>query len=283
MNRNLFRPLLLGAAALVLTLPLQAQYASEVVSYTPGTGVATEFGTGLPYSLTDAALGEPSRITPGMFGGSVDPFAPPYLREQLLSVGTGGSVTVKFAQPIQDSPLNPFGVDFQVFGSGGFVVTNAFAEDFSYIGTPATDGTMFGAQDGASRVSVSADGVTYYQLDPALARPVDGLFPADGQGQFGVPVNPAFTELTFAGKSLAEIRALYAGSGGGMGYDLAWARNSSGGAVSLAEINYVRIDVLSGRAEIDGFSAVAAVPEPATWALLTAGLGLLGLRRATRP
>ncbi len=283
MNRYPLRPLLLGAVALHLTLPLRAQYASEVVSYTPGTGIATEFGTGLPYSLTGAALGEPSRITPGLFGGPVDPFAPPYLREQLLSVGAGGSVTVKFAQPVFDSPLHPFGVDFQVFGGSGFIVTNAFAEDFSYIGTPATDGSLFGAQEGTSRVSVSTDGVTFYPLDPAFARPVDGLFPADGQGNFGVPVNPAFTELTFAGKSLAEIRALYAGSGGGMGYDLAWARNGAGGAVSLAEINYVRIEVLSGRAEIDGFSAVAAVPEPAMWALLAAGLGLLGLRRWNRP
>lgn len=276
------RPLLLGVVVLLATLPLRAQYAGEVISYTPGTGVATEFGSGLPYSLTEAALGAPSRVTPGMFGGPVDPFAPPYLREQLLSVGAGGSVTVKFSQPIQDSPFNPFGVDFQVFGGSGFVVTNAFAEDFSYIGTPATDGSLFGAQEGATRIFVSADGVTYYQLDPAAARPVDGLFPTDGQGNFGVPVNPAFTEFTFAGKSLAEIRALYAGSGGGMGYDLSWARNGNGEAVSLGAISYVRVEVLSGRAEIDGFSAVAAVPEPTTWALLATGAGLLALHGRQR-
>jgi hypothetical protein len=283
MNQYLLRPLLLGAFILTASLSLRAQYASEVISYTPGTGVATEFGTGLPFSLTSSALGEPSRVTPGLFGGPVDPFAPAYLREQILSVGAGGSVTVKFAQPIRDSALNQFGVDFQVFGSAGFVVTNAFADDFSYIGTPATDGSMFSAQTGESRVSVSTDGITFYELDPALTLPVDGLFPTDGQGNFGVPVNPAFSGLTFAGKSLAEIRALYAGSGGGMGYDLAWARNGSGGAVSLAEISYVRIEVLSGRAEIDGFSAVAAVPEPATWALLAAGVGLVGLRQWNRP
>ena len=281
MNVHPTRPLA-GVVVLLATLPLRAQYAGEVISYTPGTGVATEFGSGLPYSLTEAALGEPSRVTPGMFGGPVDPFAPPYLREQLLSVGAGGSVTVKFSQPIEDSPSNPFGVDFQVFGGSGFVVTNAFAEDFSYIGTPATDGSLFGAQEGASRIFVSADGVTFYQLDTALARPVDGLFPTDGLGNFGVPVDPAFTELTFAGKSLAEIRALYAGSGGGMGYDLAWARNGNGEAVSLGAISYVRVEVLSGRAEIDGFSAVAAVPEPATWALLATGAGLLALHGRQR-
>jgi len=43
-----------------------------------------------PASPTAApALGEPSRVTPGDFGGPVDPFDPPYLPTQLVSVGQG--------------------------------------------------------------------------------------------------------------------------------------------------------------------------------------------------
>lgn len=257
-----------------VVLAVHAQFATEVISYTPGTGIATEFGSGLPYNQTAAVLGEPSRITPGQFGGAVDPFAPAYTRDQLLSVGTGGSLTVKFGTPVFNHSGNPFGLDFQVFGGAGFVVTNDFDADFNYIGTPATDGSLFSAQDGTTRVAVSADGVTFFTLDPALARPVDGLFPTDGQGNFGVPLDPAYVGLTFAGKTLAEIRSLYAGSGGGMGYDLAWARNGNGEAVFLPSISYVRIDVLSGKAEIDGFSAVATVPEPGTLALVAVGAAI---------
>lgn len=275
MNQPSLRRLALSFALLASVLTARAQYATGIVNYTPGTGIATEFGSGLPYNQTAAALGEPSRITPGEFGGPVDPFAPPYTRDQLLSVGTGGSLTVSFSLPIRNDAANPFGLDFQVFGSAGFVVTNDFDEDFNYLGTPATDASLFGAQDGVTRVSVSADGVMFFTLDPALARQVDGLFPTDGTGNFGTPIDPAYTSVAFAGKTLAEIRSLYAGSGGGIGYDLSWARNGSGEAVFLPAINYVRIEVLSGKAEIDGFSAVMAVPEPATLALFAAGLVLV--------
>ncbi len=275
MHSSPLRSLAWSLAPLAVVLAAQAQFATEVISYTPGTGIATEFGSGLPYNQTAAVLGEPSRVTPGQFGGPVDPFAPAYTRDQLLSVGTGGSLTVKFGTPVFNDPGNAFGLDFQAFGGSGFVVTNDFDADFNYIGTPATDGSLFSAQDGTTRIAVSADGVTFFTLDPALARPVDGLFPTDGQGNFGVPLDPAYVGLTFAGKTLAEIRSLYAGSGGGMGYDLAWARNGNGEAVFLPSISYVRIDVLSGKAEIDGFSAVATVPEPGTLALAAAAAAVL--------
>jgi hypothetical protein len=282
MKLTLLRVLAL-ATALVIGAPLaRAQYATGLVNYTPGTGIAAEFGTGLLYNQTSAVLGEPSRFVPGDFGGPVDPFAPPYTRDQLLSIGIGGSLTVSFAAPIRNAAANPFGLDFQVFGGAGFIVTNDFDADFNFIGTPATDGSLFGAQTGSTRVSVSADGLTYYTLNPGFAPNLEGFYPSDGQGQFGVPVDPALTGFSFAGKSLAEIRALYAGSGGGVGYDLAWAQDDKGQSVTLSEISFVRLDVLSGRAEIDGLSAVASVPEPAPWALLGLGFGLLLCGRRQR-
>ena len=108
---------------------------------------------------------------------------------------------------------------------------------------------------------------------------VDGLFPTDGQGTFGVPLNPALTRADFANLTLAQIRALYAGSAGGMGYDLSWAQNSQGQSVAVNNIQFVRIDVLDGRAEID---AIVAVPEPAAWALAGTALGLGFLSRRRR-
>jgi hypothetical protein len=69
--------------------------------------------------------------------------------------------------------------------------------------------------------------------------------------------------------TLAQIRALYQGSAGGTGFDLSWARDAAGQAVNLPSVNFVRIEVLDGHAEIDG---LAVVPEPASWILLGAGL-----------
>ncbi len=236
-----------------------AGFAERALSYASGTG----FTAG--YTNTASALGEPSRVTPGMFGGPVDPFSPPYLSEQLVSVGAGGHLTLQFDSQVMDNPANPFGIDFMVFGNGGFVITNG---DFT--GGGITDGSLLGANSGETRVSVSADGTTFFELSPSLAPVVDGPFPTDGSGDFHTPLNPGLTKEAFSGKSLAEIRALYNGSAGGVGYDIAWARDGQGQPVSLGAIQYVRVDVLSGAAEIDGIAVT--VPEPGTWALVLGGL-----------
>ncbi len=78
------------------------QFAAEVVSYEPGTGFATEWNTGVGFTNKDAIIGAPARVTPGEWGGPITPFSPPYLPEQILSVGQGGEVTLKFAEPIRD-------------------------------------------------------------------------------------------------------------------------------------------------------------------------------------
>src|ERR1041385_898305 len=135
-----------------------AQYADTIISYIPGAGFTPGF------TNASAALGEPSRITPGQFGGPVDPFNPPYLPGQLLSIGAGGSLTLKFSKPVLNHPRNRFGIDFIIFGNSGFVITNAFDfSTFDWIGTPSTDGSLFGNNAGMSRVSVSRDGITYYE------------------------------------------------------------------------------------------------------------------------
>src|SRR5687768_15721752 len=79
-------------------------FAGAVVSYDPGTGYATR------YTNVESVLGEPSRVNP--FGEATDPFNPPYGTNQILSVGTGGSLTVEFHKPISNHPHNLFGLDF---------------------------------------------------------------------------------------------------------------------------------------------------------------------------
>jgi len=90
--------------------------------------------------------------------------------------------------------------------------------------TTTGGGSLFGHNTGATRVSVSQDNLTYYQLNPQLAPNVDGLFPTDGTGDFHMPVNPVLSGADFAGKNLDDIHSLYAGSDGGTGFDISWGQ-----------------------------------------------------------
>ena len=263
--------LALASSSLVASSPAGI-FADSVESYDPGIGFAKEFGSGLGYTNAAAALSQPSRETSF---DPVQPFNSPFDRSELVSLGTSGFLTVRFAAPIRNDPDHPFGLDFIIYGSTAFI-----DNDYPNGLTDAAAST-FGHNPGITRVSVSKGDGVFYTLDPVLAPTVDGLFPTDGAGIFGVPVNPALTQLDFANKSLAEIRALYQGSAGGTGYDVSWATDGNGARVILDQVSLIRVDVISGRAEIDGF---AMVPEPSAGALLGLGAVLYWLisRRQTR-
>jgi hypothetical protein len=226
------------------------QFAHSVVEYNPGSGYAVN------YTRAESVLGEPSRVNP--FNDATDPFNPAYGTNQILSIGEGGSLTVAFAQPILNHPNNLFGLDFIVFGNSGFIITNDFdLTTYNWIGIPATDGSLFAQNTGATRVSVSRDGQTFYTLAPAQAPVVDFLFPTDGSADPVRPVDPILTQADFVGLTLEQIRALYNGSAGGAAYDISWAQDANGSPVSLPIVNFIRVEVLSGKSEIDAFSVVA--------------------------
>jgi len=242
---------LAGAGALFLNHAAAAtNFAARVVAYEPGLNYAEGF------TNTETVLGDISRVNP--FGDAVEPFNPPYGRAQILSIGEGGSVTIQFDEPVWNHRRNPFGVDFIIFGNSGFIITNDFDPvTYEWIGTPATDGSLFGANPGVTRVSVSRDGRRFYELSGAPT--VDTLFPTDGTGDSSVAVDPALSEADFAGATLADIRARYGGSAGGTGFDISSARGPHGRRVPLSFIRFVRVEVLSGKAEIDAFSAVTTL------------------------
>ena len=255
--------ILLGLAALPGASETRAtQFAAEVVSYKSGVGFATDWSTGAGYTNKDAIVGPPARETPGKWGGPITPFSPPYLIGQILSIGEGGEVTLKFGKPIRDESINPFGLDFLVFGGAGFTITNG---DFGGGGGGITDGTLFGQADGETRVSVSADGDAWFVLDPKRAPAFDAYHPTDGSGDFGLPVNPALAKGDFAAGGLAMFTELYDGSGGGTGYDLGWAVDAAGKAVALGQVRFVRLEVLSGKAEIDAVSDVRPRTDNLDW------------------
>lgn len=264
MKRTVLAGLALASVLSVSNLHA-ALAATSVRDYAPGELSGSLVG----YTNASAAVGLPATENPAAPPWSptptpITPFEAPYTAGQLAGVGAGGWLTLYFATPIRNDPGNPYGLDFTVYGGHALMDVN-WPNGLS-------DGTVFGALGGDTRVSVSADGATFYQLNPSLAPVTEAGLPTDAAGVFGLPPNPALTPAAFAGKDLAQIRALYGGSAGGAGYDLAWALDSQGQSVNLAEVSYVRLDVLSGQTKID---AIVAAPEPAVWALGVAGLALI--------
>ncbi len=238
-------------------------WADAVISYAPGTNPAPG------YTDPSTALGEPTRFTGvGVFPSVVSVFNPPFMPTEIVSIGEGGSLVVRFDEPIVDDPTHRFGVDLLIF-------SNFFFVDADYPnGTIGDPPFLFGPNFGNATVEVSADGVNYY---PVYVRD-DLLFPTLGYldtGPFDVvpglvpsnflrSMNPAMTVADFAGLTYAEVLALYDGSGGGIPIDISTS--------ALAFAHYVRVSVPDDknnatnlRVQID---AMAAVPEPA---------GLLGV------
>lgn len=258
----------------VLAAAEAGPFASFVDSYDAGDAPAPGF--------TDPAvsLGPPERFTGEStpFPSVVSMFSPPFGTDEIVSIGEGGQLTVRFDPPVDDDPANPFGVDLIVFGNAGFILG-----DFANL-TISDPASLFGAD--AAQVEVSSDGTTFFPVTPLAGAlfptqgwldggpfdPTPGLVPSN----FLKPVNPALTLADFDGLTYADALALYDGSGGGTPIDIA----SSG----LGSVSHVRIRVpddanpnTSLTAEID---ALANVPEPASLVLTV--LAVLAVRPSGR-
>jgi hypothetical protein len=258
-------------------------WADHVVNYDPGAGVGVDWPTSVPFTNPLTALGSPTRVTsphPVGTGGAVTPLNAPFRADEIVSIGRGGVLEVRFDEPVTDHAANPFGIDLLIFGNA-FFAGSFFNPDFSF--NPA--GTAAGVAAEGGVIEVSADGVNYFDVSGAA----DGLYPTNGfadltdpfapaagavPSNFTLPVNPTFDPV---GKTYAEILAGYNGSGGGFGVDLA--------PTGLASISFVRITTPAGAPfvpEIDGFADVAAVPEPAAGSAFLAAAVLIAWQTRKR-
>lgn len=263
--------LLLGSAASAAD-----PWADRVVEYIPGTGIPQVFGSDPPlfYDLDTASLGEPARTSGGFV---VSPYSGPFAREDIVSIGEGGSLTVAFDEPVEDDPMNPFGIDLLVFGNAFYTLSGGFPF--------ADDATVTGASIEGGVIELSDDGSTWVEVTGLDA---DGLYPTNGYADstgffpaapggvlsdFTLPVDPSYDPI---GDTSAEVYAAYAGSGGGAGVDI--------GAYGLASVSYVRVSNPDGSGvvpEIDAFADVSAVPEPTALVLLAIG-SFSAIRRSRR-
>jgi hypothetical protein len=273
--------LLPALCAVVSGLPAAASpFATQVVSYDPGSTPARTFG-GVPYTNASAALGSPERFTgEGSFPGVVSLFNPAYELDEIVSIGEGGHLTLRFDTPITNNPANLFGVDLILFGNASFI-------DVEFpTGRIGPTAGMFGLD--TALLELSADGVTFVRWGDFT----EGFFPTLGyldSGPFDTtpgrvlsdflrPVDPGLTRQSFAGLNNAQAVALYAGSGGGTPIDIA--------RTGLSAAWYIRVSVAddnnpatSLNAEID---AAAVVPGPATAPLLAALAPIAWARRRRR-
>ncbi|MEQ9617472.1 MAG: hypothetical protein RLN60_05495 [Phycisphaerales bacterium] len=245
-------------------------WADTVVNYDPGTNANSN------YLDATAALGEPSRFTgdnaPFASPGAVTPFNGAFNIDQVVTLGSGGSITLGFDEPITNDAANPYGIDLLIFGNSSYLDT-----DFpnGQAGDPAA---LFGE---GGVVELSADGMMWVTATGISA---DGAFPTLGytdlldpfspthgavETDFTRPVDPSFSA---DGLSFAEIIAGYNGSGGGAGIDI--------GAYGLSEVRFVRISNPIGSGFSPEIDAVVDVSIPSPGAVsLCLTTTLIGSRR----
>ncbi|MCG3132885.1 MAG: hypothetical protein FLDDKLPJ_03752 [Phycisphaerae bacterium] len=239
-------------------------WADAVVDFSPSLD-----GRGL-YNDPVAALGEPTRTFIDPFSG--EPFRASVVvaplnrdesgRKTLLTLRRGEFVKVRFDEPVEDDPRNPFGIDLLVFGNAFFVADAGIDPETNM------DGVMIlgGAYREPVIVAVSPTGEGNPESHPEAWHVFSGgpygddLFPTNAflwdscahawgsPSDYTRPVDPALTEADFIGLSAGEGITLYRGSGGGAGFDLA--------ATPFASVQYVYLTSES-LGEVDALADVA--------------------------
>lgn len=252
-------------------------FASSVMSFDAGTNPVAGYADPL------TALGSPERFTgEGIFPAGVTPFNPAWGTDELVSIGSGGHLSLSFDTAITNNASHAFGVDLIIFSNSGFSDTTWTDADPNNDGNGFTGSNpfIFGS-GGAATVQVSTDGTNWIT---ATTTTLD-LFPTLGYADFtgaapAVPgsvetdftqaLDPTLTAADFANMSFTDLRDFYDGSGGGIGIDIA--------STGLHSASFVRL--LNDSNEAFEIDAIAVVPAPGSlFALSILGFGITHRRR----
>ncbi len=263
-------------------------FAAEVVEYVQGEGVGTDWLSRRLFNDPNAALGRPALETTGdgwyvpvTENMPVVPVYPPFRASELVTIGKGGYLTVKFSHPVVDDVNNPYGIDFIIFGDTYQILgkgrgwTGGNPEEIILGGSVSAEPGL---------VAVSPDGRNWYRF---VSGPyADSFAPTAGRRWDDVndvwaeeldptrPIDPALTAQKMEGLTLAQMIAAYDGSAGGTGFDLQWLDPKDFAALPIDPntghrwIQYMRIEddpASSVTTEVDAIADVrAGNPQPAS-------------------
>jgi len=234
-------------------------FAVEVINFEAGTGADPDWIDGSAFDDPSNALGRPTIDTTGDNWKIQTSMTVPVVSVysafrsfELVTVGNGGELVVKFNHRVADDLNNPYGIDFIIFG-------NAQQNANSSVGWANGDPEAFTIGSSnliaeAGVVSVSQDGVTWHTYDPNSGPFADTFAPTLGRvydpnnadesiGDWNqwwavptnptLPLDPMITSQDLLGLSVAEAAELYGESAGGTGFDLS--------ELGLDWIQYVKI------------------------------------------
>jgi hypothetical protein len=252
------------AAILLITAAAAAAspFAVEVVDYAPGAVPTGDFDwiTGDLFTNAATALGPPTADTTdddGEDAWAVVPVRGAWRAHEVVTIGPGGSLTLRFDQPVEDDANNLYGIDLIVFGN---TFQQLGSDRFWTNGNPTAEtvqSTSINAEGGT--VSVSQDGTNWHAFAsgtadafaPTLGRVFDTNHPAAALGPSNRwwgepadptrPLDPALEPTDFEGWTVAELARRYRGSAGGAGFDLAELPLPATSTNGAKWIRYVRI------------------------------------------
>lgn len=230
------------AAAVLTFVPVPTARAATFASSVPDNSYTTGnvfIASGQSYADPTAALAAPEPIVGAdtAFAGVLSPFNAHYSPENLVAIGRGGSITLRYQNPV---PV--------VAGPEVGVFTNASFPDFDYPNGLAPDPIQTSAvqEYGAERTAVVevADALgNFYNVGRfTFDEPTNYFANATSPFQFPAP-DPAVVadfgkpfaapQSSFSGRTFGEILQILDGSAGGTWVDVP-------AASGLTEINYVR-------------------------------------------
>lgn len=273
--------ILLGFAAAAGAYDYDANdFAVEVVSYIEGAGVGFDVINFEPYNQPETALGRPTLETTGdMDIGpntvmAVVPVYPAWRSFEVVTIGAGGELVLRFNHPVGDDENNLYGIDFIVFGNARWQIESGGSWGPESDPETVTVGGGFYTEHGI--VSVSQDGEIWYTFSNGPY--ADDFAPTAGYQWDDVndvwseeldptlPVDPNLTIAGFDGNSVAEIIDIYNGSAGGTGFDIEELDPNDYAALAVDAntgrkwIRYVKIEndpCSPGTPEIDAIADVS--------------------------
>jgi hypothetical protein len=204
-----------ATAVAVLSGSALGGFATEVVSYDPGSATTTNPGTTVPGS----ALGAPAGLIGESFGfpNVLSPFSPAFEGNDIVVIGDGGQLTLKLAKLVSVGDGREIGV-----------ISNVGLIDLDYPnGNASSPATKFGG--GSAEVKVSGDGVEFVSLGTVDFNAPAAYFTNAGQYDTSVPAAPEVSDFdkpfdgdlqSFAGQTFAQVLATLDGSIGGTWIDL---------------------------------------------------------------